>query len=40
MSYIILKGDVILNVYEPSEYKSDDTKATFYKEVEHVYNKF
>jgi hypothetical protein len=39
MSYITLIGSwcvVILNVHAPSKDKSDDTKDSFYKELERV----
>jgi hypothetical protein len=44
MSYIILIGlwcDIIVrNVHAPTEDKTDDRKDRFYKEVEHVFDKF
>jgi exonuclease III len=44
MSYIILRGrwchTVILNVHAPTEDKIDDVKDNFYKELEHVFDKF
>jgi hypothetical protein len=43
MSYIILRGnwcDIVLNAHVPTEDKSDDTKDSFYKELEHVLNQF
>jgi hypothetical protein len=44
MSYIILRGCwcniIILNVHAPTEDKIDDTKVRFYKELEHVFDKF
>jgi len=40
VSYIILKGHwcsiIVLNVHAPSEEKSDDSKESFYKELEQV----
>jgi hypothetical protein len=43
MSYVILRGrwcDIILNVHAPTEDKIDDIKDRFYKELEHVFDKF
>ena len=44
MSYIILRGRwcniIVLNVHVPSEEKSDDSKDSFYKELEQVSNHF
>jgi exonuclease III len=44
MSYIILRGRwchiFVLNVHAPTEDKTDDVKDSFYKELEHVFNKF
>jgi hypothetical protein len=44
MSYITLRGcwcDInVLNVHEPVEDKTDDTKNSFYEELEHVFNHF
>jgi hypothetical protein len=44
MSYIILRGDwcgiIILNVHAPREDKVGDIKDRFYKELEHVFDKF
>ena len=43
-SYIVLRGRqcniIILNVHAPSEEKSDDSKGSFYEELEQVYNNF
>jgi hypothetical protein len=40
MTYMILRGCwcdiIILNVCDPTENKSDDTKNSFYKELKHV----
>jgi len=39
--YIVLRGRwcnvIVLNVYAPSEEKSDDSKDSFYKELEQVF---
>jgi hypothetical protein len=43
MSYIILTGhwcDIVLNVHAPTEDKTNDTKDSFYKELEHLFYKF
>jgi hypothetical protein len=44
MSYIILRGRwchiIVLNVHAPTEDKTDDVKDSFYKELEHVFDKF
>jgi hypothetical protein len=44
MSYIILRGRccdiIVLNVHAPTEDKTDDMKARFYEELEHVLDKF
>jgi hypothetical protein len=44
MSFIILRGcwcDIIaLNVHAPTEDKCDDTKDSFYEELEGVFNQF
>jgi exonuclease III len=44
MSYIILRGRwcdiVFLNVHAPTEDKTYDRKDRFYKELEHVFDKF
>jgi hypothetical protein len=44
MSYIILKGRwchiIVLNVYAPTEDKTDDVKDSFYEELERVFYKF
>ena len=43
MSYIILRGcwcNIILNVHASSEEKSDDSKGSFYEELEQVFNNF
>jgi hypothetical protein len=31
---------IVMNVHAPSEDKSDDTKDSFYEELEHVFNQF
>ena len=40
MSYIVLRGHwcniIVLNVHIPSEEKSDDSKDSFYEELEDV----
>ena len=42
MSCIVLQGRwcniIVLNVHAPSEEKSDDSKDSFYKELEQVFN--
>jgi hypothetical protein len=44
MSYIALRGQwyniIVLNVHAPSQEKSDDSKDSFYKELEQVFNHF
>jgi hypothetical protein len=44
MSCIILRGRwcqiIVLNIHAPTEDKFDDVKNNFYKELEHVFNKF
>jgi hypothetical protein len=44
VSYIVLRGhwcDIfVLNVHAPSEGKSDDTKESFYDELEQVFDLF
>jgi exonuclease III len=44
MSYIILRGRwchiIVLNVHTPTQDKTDDVKDSFYKELEHVFDKF
>ena len=44
MSYIVLRrrwcNIIVLNVYAPSEEKSDDSKDSFYKELEQVFDNF
>ena len=44
MSYIVLRGHwciiVVLNVHAPSEEKSDDSKDSFYFELEQVFDDF
>ena len=44
MSYIVLRGHwcniIILNVHAPSEEKSDDSKDSFYEELEQVFDHF
>ena len=41
MSYIVLRGPwcntIVLNVQAPSEEKSDDSKYSFYEELEQVF---
>ena len=40
MSYIVLRGrrcNIVLNVHAPSEEKSDDSKDSFYEEIEQVF---
>ena len=44
VSYIVLRGRwcniIVLNVHAPSEDKSDDTKDSFYEELEQVFDHF
>jgi hypothetical protein len=44
MSYIVLRGRwcniIVLNVHAPSEEKSDDSKDSFYEELEQVFYHF
>jgi hypothetical protein len=44
MSYIILRGRlchiIVLNIHAPTEDKTDDVKASFYEELERVFDKF
>jgi hypothetical protein len=44
MLYIILRGSwcdtVLLNVHAPTENKIGDVKERFYKELEHIFNRF
>jgi hypothetical protein len=44
MSYIVLRGRwcniIVLNVHALSEEKSDDSKDSFYEELEHVFDHF
>jgi hypothetical protein len=44
MSYIILRGRwchiIVLNVHAPTEDKNDYVKDSFYKELEHMFDKF
>ena len=44
MSYIVLRGPwciiIVLNVYAPSEEKSDNSKDSFYEELEQVFDHF
>ena len=44
MSYIVLEGCwcniIVLNVHAPSEEKSDDSKDSFYEELEQLFNHF
>jgi hypothetical protein len=44
MSYIILRGlwcdIIVLNVHNTTEDKIEDMKDSFYKELEHVFDKF
>jgi hypothetical protein len=44
MTYIVLRGCwfnyIVLNMQAPSEEKSDDSKSTFYGELEHVFDYF
>ena len=44
MSYTVLRdcwcNIIVLNVHEPSEEKSDDSKDSFYEELEQVFDNF
>ena len=44
MSYTVLRGHwchiIVLNVYAPSEEKSDDSKGSFYEELQQVSDNF
>jgi hypothetical protein len=44
VSYIVLRGRwckiIVINVHAPSEDKSDDSKDSFYKELEQVFDHF
>jgi len=44
MLYVVLRGRwcniIVLNVHAPSEEKSDDSKDSFYEELEQVYDHF
>ena len=44
MSYIVLRGRwcniIVLNVHAPREEKSDDSKDSFYEELEQVFDNF
>jgi hypothetical protein len=44
MSYITLRDPrcdiIVLNTYTPTEDKSDDTKHSFYEELERVFEQF
>ena len=44
VSYIVLRGCwcniIVINVYAPSEDKSDDSKDSFYEELEQVFDHF
>ena len=44
MSYIVVRGHwcniIVLNMYAPSEEKSDDSKDSFCKELEQVFDHF
>jgi len=44
MSYIILRvcwcNNIVLEVHAPSEEKSDDSKDSFYEELEQVFHNF
>jgi hypothetical protein len=44
MSYLILKGCwchiIVLNIYAPTENKTDDVKDSFYEKLERVFDKF
>ena len=44
LSYIVLRGRwcniIVVNVHAPSEEKSDESKDSFYEELEHVFDHF
>jgi len=44
LSYIVLRGlwrnIIVVNVYAPSEEKSDESKDSFYEELEQVFDHF
>jgi len=43
LSYIVLRGcwcNIVLNMHAPSEEKSDDSKDSFYEELEQVFDHF
>ena len=44
LSYIVLRGRwlhiILVNVHAPSEEKSDESKDSFYEELEQVFNHF
>jgi hypothetical protein len=44
MSYVILRGRwcriIVLNVYDPTEDKTDDVNDSFYEDLEHLFDKF
>jgi hypothetical protein len=44
VSYVVLRGRwcniIVLNVHAPSEEKSDESKDSFYEELEQVYDHF
>jgi len=44
LSYIVLRGRwrniIVVNVHAPSEEKSDESKHSFYEELEHVFDHF
>ena len=43
VSYIVLRGcwcSIFLNVHAPNEEKSDDSRDSFYEELEHVFEHF
>jgi exonuclease III len=44
ISYIILRGRwchiIVLNVYAPTEDKTDDVKDSFYEELDRMFHKF
>jgi hypothetical protein len=43
MSYVVLRGhwcNIVLNVHVPNEEKSDDSKDSFYEELQQVFNNF
>ena len=44
MSYIVLRGswcnNIVLNVHVPSEEKTDDSKDSFFEELEQVFDHF